>query len=210
VNYRSQIESQFQGKAFERPLFYKHSGGLRFELSEGGTMLEQFLVALQKATEICSEIFLERETITLCLRLWVHENYFHIRKTLTELNKVGISIPKKREIWLETIDTSELSDDDVPLWNVSIVFEIPKNLLQNILWCALSCDMGWIQPKVSAMFYMFNLEAKIMIWPYDDRGMDVVGPNPAALERLYIQFSTYLLEYDREVMDQTFAPSRLL
>ncbi|MGE6322618.1 DUF3885 domain-containing protein [Pseudomonas oryzihabitans] len=47
----------FGPAVFERPLFYSYPGGLRFALSEPGNTLEQFLLALRKATTIC-RIFL--------------------------------------------------------------------------------------------------------------------------------------------------------
>nr|WP_259641718.1 DUF3885 domain-containing protein [Pseudomonas salomonii] len=43
-----------------------------------------------------------------------------------------------------------------------------------------------------------------MIFPYDDRGMDVVGPNTDLLLQLYRHHHAYLLDYDRPVMDITF------
>lgn len=43
-----------------------------------------------------------------------------------------------------------------------------------------------------------------MVFPYDDRGMDVVGPNKNLLLQLYRQHHPYLLDYDRDAMDATF------
>ncbi|MHC8338757.1 DUF3885 domain-containing protein [Pseudomonas sp. HLT2-19-2] len=54
-------------------------------------------------------------------------------------------------------------------------------------------------------------EATTILTPgaYDDRGMDVVGPNKDLLSQLYRQHHTYLLDYDRHTMDTTFAgPAR--
>lgn len=44
-----------------------------------------------------------------------------------------------------------------------------------------------------------------MVFPYDDRGMDVAGPNKDLLSQLYHQHNIYLLDYDRCAMDNTFA-----
>lgn len=43
-----------------------------------------------------------------------------------------------------------------------------------------------------------------MALPYDDRGMDVVGPNKALLSVLYNKHYQYLLEHDRAEIDATF------
>lgn len=44
-----------------------------------------------------------------------------------------------------------------------------------------------------------------MVWPYNDRGMDIVGPNHKLLSYLYGKFNDYLLDHDRDVMDTVFA-----
>jgi len=44
---------------------------------------------------------------------------------------------------------------------------------------------------------------RVMIFPYDDRGMDVVGPNTDLLLQLYRHHHAYLLDYNRPVMDTT-------
>jgi hypothetical protein len=52
--------------------------------------------------------------------------------------------------------------------------------------------------------YLFNIPEQIMVLPYDDRGMDVAGPNRPLLKELYEAFSHYLLDYDRAAMDAVF------
>jgi hypothetical protein len=41
MQLQKEIEAIFEGKAFLRPLFYSYPGGLRFELSEGGSAIEE-------------------------------------------------------------------------------------------------------------------------------------------------------------------------
>ena len=74
MSIQTQIVDQFDGKAFERPLFYSYEGGLRFELSEGGHFLNQFLTAHKKAMEICGEVFAESDEITICVRFFGAKN----------------------------------------------------------------------------------------------------------------------------------------
>lgn len=56
MNLRAEIDNAFGPQAFARPLFYSWPGGLRFELSETGGMIEQFLTAMRKAITICGDI----------------------------------------------------------------------------------------------------------------------------------------------------------
>jgi hypothetical protein len=207
MGFRDEIETTFSGKAFIRPLFYNYLGGLRFELSEGGTMLEQFLLAMRKATEICADIFKDHDPMIVCLRVRTWSNRYAHRDILAGLKEAGISIPQHREIWLEPISQEDWFEESQPEWWLNLTFEASPQLIQNFLWCALSHDIGSIRPRLNSMVYLFSLKSELMVWAYDDRGMDVVGPNKTALEKLYFKHSKYLLEYDRAVMDATFAKS---
>jgi hypothetical protein len=200
MSFRLQIQTQFLGKAFERPLFYSYPTGLRFELSEGGSFLEQFLTALRKATEICTSIFTDNIVVCLQVYNWQTNNRFAYRSILRGLAAAGICIPKEKEIWLE--QAPETTGE--PLWWVHVAFQVPKSLLPNLLWCAVARDFSSIQPNPGCQIYLFDLQNKLMALPYDDRGMDVVGENLQALKLLYTNFVGYLLEYDRQKMDAIF------
>jgi Domain of unknown function (DUF3885) len=208
VSFSNQIETLFQGKAFERPLFYKHPGGLRFGLSETGSHLEQFLTALRKAMTVCADVFPTGSTLTLCVRLHTKSNPFAHRTEIRELRNAGLHIPKTREVWLEPINPSDWFEASEPEWWLNAVFEVPLELMQNILWCAMATEIGTIKPNPGCLLYLFNLQSGLMVWPYDDRGMDVVGPNHEVLAGLYVKHSRWLLEHDRAVMDAVFADSR--
>ncbi|WP_396136137.1 DUF3885 domain-containing protein [Brevibacillus brevis] len=39
---------------------------------------------------------------------------------------------------------------------------------------------------------------------YDDRGLDVVSNHRGALAPLYTKFNSWILDYDREKIDQVF------
>lgn len=54
--YRDTIYSTFRPSALTPPIFYTNEGGLRFELSCGGTPLDQFLTAYAKARETCNDL----------------------------------------------------------------------------------------------------------------------------------------------------------
>ncbi|AZD15044.1 DUF3885 domain-containing protein [Pseudomonas chlororaphis] len=205
MNLALEIERVFGSKAFVRPLFYSYPGGLRFELSEGSGVIEQFLSALRKSTQICSDIFVGETTLVACLRIHSGSNPFAHRAAIHALRSAGIDIPAERSVWSEEIDPGEwYCENESEHW-VNVAFEAPITLLQAFLWCALAKDFSVIQPKPRCNFYLFNLKKHVMVFPYDDRGMDVVGPNTALLLQLYRHYHAHLLDYDRPVMDITFA-----
>ncbi|WP_236181802.1 DUF3885 domain-containing protein [Pseudomonas sputi] len=207
MNLHLEIERIFTDQAFARPLFYSCPGGLRFELSETGGMIEQFLLALRKSTEICADIFSGEPTLVTCLRFHSDGQRFAHRSLLQSLRSAGIEIPAQRSIWSEPTDPDDWFCESEPEYWINLAFETPARLLQALLWCALAADFGAIAPNPRCAVYLFNLKAGVMVFPYDDRGMDVVGPNKALLSRLYHRHQTYLLDYDRPAMDADFAGS---
>ncbi len=204
MKIRDQIQKMFDGKAFERPLFYCHEGGLRFELSEGGHFINQFLTAHRKALEICNGIFQAGEMVQVCIKFFGGKSLLSELSIVKALKVAGIFPDTPKEHWTEFDPEWEGDEDYKNIFWHFIAFKMPHSALTNLLWCALATDFGNIEPNPKVMVYLFNFERKIMVWPYDDRGMDVVGKNTAILSNLYSIFNHYLLDYDRKIMDETF------
>ena len=201
VTLREDIESTFGVKAFSRPTFYSNPGGLRFELSESGSAVEQFLTALRKAAEVCHDIFAPEQTFTVCLSVYLWGSAYGYRETLRDLARAGVKVPRARSGWMITEEDSE---DAEPLRTLYLAFSVERAMLDGLLWCALGTDLGIRPcPRLTAV-YLMSLPQRVLVHPYDHRGMDVIGSDHAILARLYARYGTYLLDYDREVMAATF------
>lgn len=205
MDLQIEIERIFGCNTFARPLFYSYPGGLRFELSEPGGVIDQFLTALRKATRICNDIFRGEDELVVCLRAYSNGSHFIHRPELRALRSAGIPIPSMRSIWREDIAADEWYSEDQPEYWINVAFKLPISRLETLLWGALAKDLAPIQPQFNCALYLFNLPQRVMVFPYDDRGMDVVGPNRTLLRQLYCQHQKYLLDYDRAEMDSTFA-----
>lgn len=206
MNYRDKIRSTFGENIFDRPLFYSYVGGLRFEMSEGGNFINQFLTAHRKGMEICDEIFSPDQHVTICVKLYGGKTLLSCLSIIRSLRDFEVySKFNVKEYWREELD-EEYDDrlDENSMWHY-VVLEIPPELILNALWCAFSSDFGYIQPASPAALYLFEFQKKIAVFPYDDRGMDVVGDNKIFLKALYESFEKYLLDYDREEMDKYYA-----
>nr|WP_269154728.1 DUF3885 domain-containing protein [Pseudomonas bijieensis] len=205
VNLQIEIERIFGSTTFARPLFYSYPGGLRFELSESGGVIDQFLTAHRKAARICNDIFRGEDELVVCLRAYSDGNHFIHRPVLRALRSAGVPIPSTRSIWRDDIAADEWYSEDQPEYWINLAFKLPISHLDTLLWGALAKDLAPIQPQFNCLLYLFNLPQDVMVFPYDDRGMDVVGPNETLLRQLYCQHQKYLLDYDRAEMDSTFA-----
>ncbi|XLZ70570.1 DUF3885 domain-containing protein [Massilia sp. SR12] len=198
MNLRASIEDVFQGRAFARPLFYSHPGGLRFELSEGGSNVTIFLDAMRKARQICDEVFANAASLTVILSIYGFDSRYRYRDVVRALRGAGVAIPSEREIWSETDPGDDLS-------RIFLAFKADRKLLDNFLWCAFAGELG-IEPGPGCSVYLADFKERLLVLPYDYRGMDVVGPAHDRLAKLYRQFHAYLLEYDLDVMRATFEP----
>ena len=133
---------------------------------------------------------------------------FAHRATLAELKAAGITIPVERAIWTEPVEREGwFEESEAECW-INIAFRAPASLIPNFLWCAFATDFGSIRPNPYCLIYLFNLERRVMVWPYDDRGMDVVGPNHALLAEIFQKHRQYLLAHDLAAMLETFEPAK--
>ena len=206
MNFKTTIFDTFGEKIFDRPLFYSQELALRLELSEPApTYISQFLNVHQKAKEICREALPSSDLFLVGLRFFA-QNPMKMKECLTHLRKMGVPLPKSREIWVlppeNAEEGSESSEGD---WHDHILaFPGDQTMLDSLLWTALASDYGPIQPRPMVSIYIFNISKKIALFPYDDRGMDIVGPNKEFLRSLYHRFNHTLLDYDRAKMDELF------
>lgn len=191
--------------SYRHALFYNFPGGLRFELSEGGSPLDQVLTALHKSSVICAAVFAQEASIHVHLQKYHPSGRFQLRHTLRELGLAGISIPRCREIWVEHVPSEEHDDGgDEACW-IHVAFDVPKTKLQNLLWCALASDFGPLHPNPHCLVYLLSPEQEMIVHPYNDRGMDVIGGKRAPLFDLYNTYKAWLLDHDIETMNRTFS-----
>lgn len=80
-----------------------------------------------------------------------------------------------------------------------------KNLRDVLLWCAISREMP-IQPEASAIIYLYDADADVVLHVYDDRGMDLISLSETTLRSTYDRFSGWLLGWDRPRMDAVLGP----
>jgi Domain of unknown function (DUF3885) len=104
-----------------------------------------------------------------------------------------------------TIDWFEATE---PEWWLNVVFEVSLEVMQNLLGCVLARDFGTIKPNPRCLLYLIYMQSRLIVWPYDDHGLDVVGPNRDVLTGLHMKHSRWLLDDDREKMDEVFGRTR--
>ncbi|HYW07655.1 MAG TPA: DUF3885 domain-containing protein, partial [Longimicrobium sp.] len=112
----------------------------------------------------------------------------------------GIPLPRPRCHWTEDYEDEHGSEQ-----RRFVAFRAEPASLTRLAWVALGGDLG-IRPAIRAAVTVADVERGILVHPYDDRGMDVIGPNRELMAAAYSRFTGYLLDYDRERMRCFFEP----
>ncbi|MBP4047419.1 DUF3885 domain-containing protein [Chromobacterium violaceum] len=195
------IEGCFAKSVFDLPLFYSNKNSIRIELADDDCSINQFLMAMAIACPIVKDV--AGDEYAVCLRFRLDSSIFELRKEFNALRDAVVLIPKSREIWVESIscDVEGQSGDGAWLY---IAFHGEPDRIENILWCALSKDLGVVKPSPNVMVYIFNFENEVVIHPYDARGMDISGRNFEYMSSLYFKYRHYLFSYDLDAMSLVF------
>lgn len=64
-------------------------------------------------------------------------------------------------------------------------------------------DVG-IKPTIYHRVYFINISKKTIFHIYDDRGCDVISPSREALTDIYKEYNDWILDYDRERINNVF------
>ncbi len=197
MNHREKIESVFGIKSLDHALFYNHKGSLRFELSEGGSYINMFTKAFNKASNILEAAICGSNRVIICLAFYGENTLLSSLSVFKSIKDCQISIPKSEsEIWQKECPSEECM-------RTFIAFPIKADEVHKFLWGALAGELG-IRPRLKCDAYLIDLEKNILLHPYDDRGMDIIGPNKAFLKELFISFNENLLDYDIKEMNEYF------
>jgi hypothetical protein len=188
----------FGESAFEPGLFYANEPALRFELSRGGTHVEQFTQAYDRAREIARHVFGDSASLVVVLAWWGEGPPVRHLDVFRSLRACGVRVTRPRSCW------ARAWEDQYGLETRTFAaFRADVSALDGLLWGPLAADLG-IRPRLPARIYLADPERGVLLHPYDDRGMDVIGPDRALLAHLYARFHDYLLPYDLERMRAFF------
>lgn len=82
-------------------------------------------------------------------------------------------------------------------------FDVPLSDLFEYLWGTMANKLG-VRPSSCFQLYGYNIDLGVMLHPYDDRGMDVYGPNRDKISGLYAGRRDWLLDYDLTEMNRRY------
>jgi hypothetical protein len=198
---REALYATFGADAFGLGCFYANQPALRFELSRDGHRLDQFAKAWDRARPIVDHAFGDSAELVVVLSSFDGGSPTRSPALFRPLRALGVRMGRPRAWWTEPHADEWVPEPETRLF---VAFACGREALHRLLWGALAADLG-IRPRLDGQLFVADPARRIIVHPYDDRGMDVVGPNRALLAELYHRFNRDLLDYGRARMDAFFA-----
>lgn len=192
---------QFGLKDIVHPVFYSCDFGIRFKIGVGeiydnlkNVNSEYVATALNRAVELFNVAL-----PTPSLLMW--EIYPQTAEDedwlMNELeNRISLGVPHQR-----TIE----NDNEVTIRRIRLYWDLEKIDLeyQRLFKEIILGDLGGFPHLVSSVF-LFDLNCCVMFHLYDDRGLDIVSKDKETLIALYRKFNSWILDYDRKIIDARF------
>lgn len=205
-NILTRIETAFGYRGFPIPLFNAFPIALRFELGVGEGVVPHFVSAFTRSRQIAHALFEHATSLTVVLLRYKSpgalesvsvEEHRVLKETLGFGGAFGPAVAGERERGGSPEDVVQ------PYWFAAEVTHW-REQIDGILWSCCAQEMA-IKPRgVPGRFYLVDFERRLAMNVYDDRGMDVVAMDRAAIAPLYHDFGDWLLDYNRERMVEVF------
>lgn len=191
----------------EHPLFYHAPVGIRFEIGwDGPVYLDKKVEPLvpnptyvQSALNRAAAVYQNLPAQPDVLRIDGYPDEEPVESLLAVIReKTGLPALQEQATVVERNEDDESYSQVQFYWDLNKTAFCPDQLLREII---LGDIGGW--PGFVSSVYLAG-PRPILYHLYDDRGLDVLSGSRKLLLPLYHQFHDWILEYDRERIDQLF------
>ncbi|RIV86090.1 DUF3885 domain-containing protein [Aurantiacibacter xanthus] len=195
-DFLARLEATF-GNCLPEALFYNFDFSLRFELSQRGDWPTRILQACSRARTILDSLPTADDEWEVVLASYGEDFASSLAGFAPELlNIYGCEKEGLRVLGEIYVDGE---------FQRSLVTLDPPPSTSACLLAAVAADCPALVSPFPASPYLIDWQREVIVWPYDDRGMDVVATSRATLQPIYDRFRQWLLESDLARMDSTFA-----
>jgi hypothetical protein len=198
------LQLHYPGLKLRAPLFYLWPVGLRFDLQADFSASDDayFQEVAYRAALLFEEIFQPDDPVLVVHQLWGGKR-LRIRRTAYLLRQ--LMLPKSALVF-QKIGNPYPQSFQLGRWNrvcaTTTAGKIPQ---ASILGAISNQHFPSRKPVIHGDTYLLNQRTGIVFHMYDDRGIDIIGPNAEILRPIYNRQAVLLLEYDRKKMDAVFA-----
>ncbi|MFD2746068.1 DUF3885 domain-containing protein [Paenibacillus yanchengensis] len=200
----------FTGVHLKSPLFYNVPIGIRFEL--GGNIVafeERAEQVKERAITLFDAINQSDDNIYFVLFMdsW---NEHPIKAFEKDVFKVFVNYVKRIDLDKICMKEQEFRhkeadeiDDTVTIRYCAKV-KVQDVDVNSLIGAIANRTLG-LEPTVSGDIYLINETNRTIFHFYDDRGLDIVAENTKVLKKVYEQYNHWILDYDRERINEIFS-----
>ena len=206
IDPKNDVRSVFGCTELPDALFYAFDIALRFELGGEAVSttrpIKRFIQAFERANAVASDLFAQS---SVWLLISTHGEASPPKKYLKPFKTIGLSRSDFTDLWsVAQNDADHIEEFGEDLYRHWVGTELRSpELIKQALWLALGAEIG-IRPASNASLFFVDFENRIVLHPYDDRGMDVIAMRKEALADLYWSRQSWLLEYQIDHMKTVF------
>ena len=208
--YRQFLNDNFKGLRLRKPLFYSWDFGLRFDLQVSETDTDKYFQEVtRRASTIFQTAFDNSDKVYL---VFIDYKYKRRKIRFSNFTFKQIDNVQKTEICYSKELRLYEPDDKFDIRNIAII-KLTANRINHkeILAAVGHSDFPPRQPRLdqngfftAKEIYFVNIDKKLILHMYDDRGLDLISADKETLKPIYKKHNDLLLDYDRERIDKQF------
>ncbi|HEX8348611.1 MAG TPA: DUF3885 domain-containing protein [Hymenobacter sp.] len=193
----------YHGLRLRRPLFYGWPIGIRFDLQADFSTDRDtyFQEVIRRAVLLFHDIFQPEDAVLVVHQQWKGKR-FRIRRSSYLFRQ--LNLPKAALIF-QKIANPYPKIFQPGRWNrvcaSTTVAAIPY---ANIFRAISYQNSPPRKPVVYGDIYFLNQRTGVIFNMYDDRGIDIIAPNPEVLRSIYERQYDLILDYDRQQIEDVF------
>jgi hypothetical protein len=195
----------FPGLILNPPLFYRWPVGLRFDLGGRATTPDEVDYVVKRATALFNAAFNADDMCIVVAQDWPEENRHPWLADVLPLfafargNGVGLEAPDGQ------IVAQDVEEPEIGPHTLTWVEQPARTFQHELVFEAIANADHARRPAISSRVYLINPLRNIILYMYDDRGLDLIAASKSVLCRFYRDFNAWILDYDRARIDQTFS-----
>ncbi|GAA6181516.1 MULTISPECIES: DUF3885 domain-containing protein [unclassified Shimia] len=164
--------------------------------------MRRFMQAFDRADAVSRNLFVNSKNIWMISASYGGRK--HKKRFLKTYNLCGLKRSHFISLGIRRQNENYLNDVTGDLFQHLFAARLQDHdHLKEILWLTLGGDMG-IRPIAPGTVYFVDLDNKLALHVYDDRGMNLFSAQKQGLHGIYNDFNPWLLDYDLPEMKAIF------
>lgn len=203
------LNEKFPGLLLRPPLFYSWPASIRFELGVNDSEasihenLDYLPGVYKRAITLFDAVHSPDDDIFVAADIIKFPDSGAFNRKIHIFSKYVKEKSILYKLQEETIAVHDSDDEEYTIHRFFLPCKVRDIAYIPLLQAICNQDMG-IKPKIRDSVYFMNTSKDTIFYVYDDRGCDVAGSTLDAVRGVYETYNDWILDYDREEIDEVF------